>query len=146
MITKINDFLNGGDSKSADLGRAVGFTLNRLVKISRLLLAALVLVGFGQFGQYMTSANELRMHTINNWMTNNPEAKILAERFVGECLGDSKVPYSERSMEDSPFGIYECGNAMGANDLVTIIRDSDSILMTAAWLLTLSCSASYRCH
>jgi hypothetical protein len=135
MNKKIEEFIYGGNSKTAGLGRFTG----KAIKYSALLFAALVLVAFGQFGQTMHSISDLRNNEISLWKIKNPDNEALANTFINECL-NSKMKRSADipiSNEKKPVSLYECGNDLGANELVELIKKSDSRIVTAAWPLSL---------
>lgn len=135
MNNRVNEFLNGGDSSAAKYGRTLGAALNRFAKWVALIVAVLVLVAVGQFGQYMASAKDVRNSAIEKWITANASETRLADRFVSECI--TGKPIAERTMETKAVSVYECGNSIGANDLVSAVQAADQAMVSVAWPLSL---------
>lgn len=134
-MNNVDEFLNGGDSDSARHGRAFGAAFHVLAKWSSIILVALVLVAVGQFRQYMASAKDVRNNAIEKWIIANQSEKLLADRFVSECVMGK--PISNRDMETKVVGVYECGIAIGARDLVSTVKAADETMGSVVWPLSL---------
>lgn len=111
-------------------------TLNKFLKYTSFALFTLVLIGFGQLGQHLKHREDLRFHVINEWVEFDESRKEIAELFITTCI-QGRTYYTNRKMDDKPFGVYECGESIGATELVSVIRSSDYILKSAAWPLSI---------
>lgn len=110
---------------------------NKTLKYSVFGVITLSLIGLGQLGQALKFSEDLRMHTINEWVGHSGESrKEIAEKFISTCLTTQREP-STGSMSSVPFSIYECGESIGAFELVSAIRESDGVLKTPAWPLSI---------
>lgn len=109
--------------------------LNTLIKYSSLALLALVLVVFGQASQAFKFNDDLRKHVINDWSGSDQSRAQIAEKFIATCIRGAS-DYTNRSIEDKPFDVYECGESVGAAELVMVIKKADGVLKTLAWPLS----------
>lgn len=114
----------------------MSITANKILKYTAFALLTLVLVGLGQLGQFLKLNDDLRLHTINEWVKFDESRKEIAELFITTCI-QGRTDYKNRNIEDKPFGVYECGESIGATELVSVIRASDDILKSAAWPLSI---------
>lgn len=132
----------GAIKHSKGKGRAM--KSNAIKKISIITLSALlasVLVLAGQVAQFVVSVNDTRDHAINQWNRENPELVELSNSFVRECLSSQSSKGRDLESElknDAPYvSIDECGDRLGALDLVSAVRVSEQSLKTFAWPLSI---------
>ncbi|CAH1598972.1 hypothetical protein FWP33_18735 [Vibrio parahaemolyticus] len=116
---------------------------NVIRKASKFFLIAsvgTVLVFAGQVGQYMVSTKDARMHTIALWNEQNPNNTAISQQFINNCLTPKKLEEGELkeqlSRETKAISVYDCGNNLGAESLVTAIRKSDDSMSSLAWPLS----------
>lgn len=108
-------------------------TLAKCILLSALTLA---LVAAGQVGQLIISANELRDHTLEQWQHTHPEQSELIEHFVSLCINNVQNPPTE-SIEFEIVTVYDCGNELGAQELMNELQKNGNNLNTMAWPLSL---------
>lgn len=109
----------------------------RAVKNALYLVVILFCVGFGQLTQWVTSLDELRTYTLTQYQSEHQEQAELVQNFIKQCL--TSPSKEERSLDtpSHPISIYDCGQEIGADELVSEIKRSDGILETTAWPLSL---------
>ncbi|MFN1580482.1 hypothetical protein [Vibrio rotiferianus] len=108
--------------------------IKSLMKSLLLASAILLLVVLGQASQYFYSLNELRYQTLVYWQLVHPEQDALTYRFIDRCMSDSSK-YHDNTYEAS---LYDCGNKIGAGDLVKELKKTDQMLERFAWPLYLA--------
>lgn len=108
-------------------------TIKIFVKYCTFGLCGLALVMLGQIGQVIRSNSDLRLHVISTWAGNDPSRKVVAEKFLTTCLGAYLPMIAGRYV---PVVLRECGDSVGASELVVELELSDKILKTYAWPLS----------
>jgi len=119
-------------------------TIKRLAKsLLNLCLVIFTLLAFttiGQVSQYITSAKELRTQAIMQWEKDNPLNTALSNQFIYHCLTNRKTPSTaalDGALQNKhPLTIYECGENLGAHELVKKVQAADEQLTTLAWPLS----------
>ncbi|ALR95851.1 hypothetical protein [Vibrio alginolyticus] len=115
-------------------------TLKKAFHVIGLVLAALIFVTAGQIAQYITSVKELRQQTILDWQTHHPKQQASIQAFIDSCLTPKPKHNDDfiKEMEESKPTILltECGEKMGAKELVSAITKSDAQLQQLAWPLS----------
>ncbi|WP_045422808.1 hypothetical protein [Vibrio jasicida] len=111
-----------------------------ILKLSLTIFALLAFTVIGQASQYIASAKELRTQAITQWEKDNPLSTALSNQFIYHCLKSRKTP-SKDALDDAlqnkhPLTIYECGENLGAHDLVKKVQAADKQLTTLAWPLS----------
>lgn len=118
-----------------------GNIINKAAKFTLFGIVGTVFVFAGQLGQYIASTEDARMHTISLWNLQNPSSEHVSQIFVRECLTSKMIDNAEISKqisgETKPVGVYECGDNVGAQDLVIAIRKTDQSMHTLAWPLSI---------
>lgn len=110
--------------------------------VSLLIIAGAFL---GQIGQHLKAVNDVRLDSIAHWIAKDQNRAILAEEFITKCIkGKPKAhnkfdPIGDRKRIDGdPLSVYQCGESIGASDLVAVIKGSDNVLTSYAWPLSLA--------
>lgn len=109
-------------------------TIAKSVSLCAIILALIAVGQAGQAGQFIISANELRDHTLKRWQHTHPEQSELIEHFVSLCINRAQNPPTE-SIEF--VSVYDCGNELGAQELMKELQKSGNNLNTMAWPLSL---------
>ena len=105
--------------------------IKSLMKSLLLASAILLVVILGQASQYFYSLNELRYQTLMYWQLVHPEQDALTYKFIDLCMSESSKLHDE-------FSLYDCGNKIGAGDLVKELKKTDQMLERFAWPLYLA--------
>lgn len=118
----------------------IGFIIKKIAKHVALGMVGTGFVLVGQLGQYGISTKDARMHTISLWNEQHPNNESVSQLFVHECLTSKKVDSFELKKQISgdtkPIDVYDCGNNVGASDLVKAIRKTDQSMHSLAWPLS----------
>lgn len=81
-----------------------------------------------QFGQYFASVKDAKMHTIALWNEKNPENKKISDLYISECLTPKMIDSS---------GVYDCGNNIGAGELIIEIEKTAESMKTLIFPLSI---------
>ncbi|HGF7522247.1 TPA: hypothetical protein AB5A43_003710 [Vibrio cholerae] len=118
-----------------------GNIIKKAAKFTLFSIVGTVFVFAGQLGQYSASLKDARMHAVSLWNLQNPNSEHVSQLFVRECLTSKMIGNAQISKqisgETKPVDIYECGNNVGAQDLVVAIRNTDQSMHTLAWPLSI---------
>jgi hypothetical protein len=105
------------------------------LKYMAFVLLGLIFLTIGQLGQYFNSHADLRLHVINEWADLDSSRSEIAERFISTCINGRSDDIG-RMPKGKVMSLYECGETIGASQLVSEIKKSDGILKTFAWPLS----------
>ncbi|MFM2623535.1 hypothetical protein [Vibrio owensii] len=86
----------------------------------------------GQATQYHHSSNEVRYTTLQSWLNTYPEQRDLTHRFIDRCINHPPRMFGS----DKTLSLYECGESLGAYDLVDTLEQAERMLSDAAWPLS----------
>lgn len=122
--------------------------MNILYKSIKYISIAAVLalfLGAAQFGQLMSSSNDVRKHAIEGWAGADQERQEKMEEFTQACLVGRKAKREDfkKAMEiHQKDGLPElviknCAERNGYTELYEVINKADSILQSVGWPLSL---------
>lgn len=95
---------------------------------------------FSQIGQYIASREDVLKHAIATWNEKYPEHVALSDLFVAECLSPQAPEKLEKELLSKDVVVtsfYDCGDNLGANELMVWLKGSDDALSTLAWPLSM---------
>lgn len=114
--------------------------VKKVFKVTCLVVIGTFLVSVGQMSQYFLSSKDARAHTIAIWNKHNPNQTALSQLFIDQCLTSERLDKSKikESLKYEPkfIGIYECGDSLGALELVVEIKRTDQAMHSLAWPLS----------
>lgn len=124
--------------------------ISDLLKLSVFLLVFSIGMFAGEFSQILYSQKDLRDHAISSWLKENPQKDDLAKKFKEECLTGKKKDKEEyrnkiitdpkEDSENTPLPIStieKCANENNLRDIYIAIKETDKILHSAAWPLSI---------
>ncbi|WP_394128126.1 hypothetical protein [Vibrio hepatarius] len=108
-----------------------------LIQVIVLTILVLTLVAAGQMTQYILSTREIRFEALTHWKNSNPEQSALVDKYVSLCLSGEYHKLKHPNESRLPVDNYDCGNTIGAHELVQKMQQVDSQLGELAWPLSL---------
>jgi len=118
--------------------RTPAMVITAVIKAVSIVSVFIFFIGLGQFAQAFHASDDVRYAAINEWVTENPDKKQLAENYIEQCLKGIKPSIKEVADNNSkPFGVYDCADAIGANDLAQYVGSKVRVLRSLAWPLSI---------
>lgn len=115
--------------------------IKRAVTFIFLGVSAVIFVLAGQIGQAVVSGKDARMHTISLWNKKNVDNKYVSQLFIDQCLTSRKLEHHEVKVAikngKKIVDIYECGDSLGAQELIAAIKETDKAMRSFAWPLSI---------
>ncbi len=103
-----------------------------------------VFVFVAQLGQHLASVKDAKMHTIALWSEKSPENKKTSDLYISECLMPKMIDssggsYDKKPIIDAknPISIYDCGNNIGARELMIEIEKTGDSMKTLIFPLSI---------
>lgn len=107
-------------------------TLMRFIKGLCICLIVFGAFTLGQATQYHLSSEEVRYTTLQSWLNTYPDQRDLTHRFIDRCINHPPRMFGS----DKTLSLYECGDSLGAYDLVDTLEQAERMLSDVAWPLS----------
>lgn len=153
FLTSVDYGQNGKTSEQYTINQykiSIKTILLKVIYFSLFCLLVTFFCGLSQFAQYNKSSEDVRIHTVMLWSIQHPNQKEVAQKFITECLiSQRKIDYNQdiglaikkhkervKNSEETIY-LYECGNDLGLNDLMAVLKASDFSMHSIAFPLSI---------
>jgi len=133
----INEFIYGGNSRTAKIGYIFGCWMILLIKSSFIVLVLLLTILISQAIQYSTSINDIHNDHLTQWAGSDSIRLELVASYRYNCFGEHELAKISVPIT-KPISIYDCALEHGSNELSAIIKNATGVITPASplnWLV-----------